>query len=64
MPGKVLKVMVAVGDRVSDEQPLVIIEAMKMEFTVRAPHAGHVAAVHFAEGAQVAAGDILVELEA
>lgn len=64
MPGKVLKVMVAVGDQVSDEQPLVIIEAMKMEFTVRAPHAGHIATVHFAEGAQVAAGDILVELEA
>jgi biotin carboxyl carrier protein len=63
MPGKVLKVMAAVGDTVTDEQPLVIIEAMKMEFTVRAPHAGVVAAVRFAEGAQVAAGDILVELE-
>ncbi|HVF99651.1 MAG TPA: biotin/lipoyl-containing protein, partial [Chloroflexia bacterium] len=63
MPGKVLKVMAAVGDRVMDEQPLVIIEAMKMEFTVRAPHAGVVATVHFPEGAQVAAGDILVELE-
>jgi biotin carboxyl carrier protein len=36
---------------------------MKMEFTVRAPHAGRVAAVLFPEGAQVAAGDILVELE-
>jgi acetyl/propionyl-CoA carboxylase alpha subunit len=63
MPGKVLKVMAAVGDRVADEQALVIIEAMKMEFTVRAPHAGVVAAVRFPEGAQVAAGDILVELE-
>jgi 3-methylcrotonyl-CoA carboxylase alpha subunit len=63
MPGKVLKVMAAVGDAVTDEQPLVIIEAMKMEFTVRAPHAGVVAAVRFAEGAQVAAGDILMELE-
>jgi 3-methylcrotonyl-CoA carboxylase alpha subunit len=63
MPGKVLKVMAAVGDKVTDEQPLVIIEAMKMEFTVRATHAGVVATVHFQEGAQVAAGDILVELE-
>ena len=63
MPGKVLKVLVAPGDAVSDEQPLVIIEAMKMEFTVRAPHEGRVAAIHYDEGAQVAAGDILVELE-
>ncbi|MDQ5825721.1 MAG: 3-methylcrotonyl-CoA carboxylase [Chloroflexota bacterium] len=63
MPGKVLKVLIAAGDSVAEEQPLVIIEAMKMEFTVRAPHAGRVAAVLFPEGAQVAAGDILVELE-
>ncbi|MDQ3928542.1 MAG: acetyl-CoA carboxylase biotin carboxylase subunit [Chloroflexota bacterium] len=63
MPGKVLKVMVAVGDSVTDEQPLVIIEAMKMEFTVRAPHEGRVAAIRYSEGAQVAAGDVLVELE-
>ncbi|MEA2574109.1 MAG: 3-methylcrotonyl-CoA carboxylase alpha subunit [Chloroflexia bacterium] len=63
MPGKVLKVMVAAGDSVADEQPLVIIEAMKMEFTVRAPHSGRVAAVKYPEGAQVAAGDVLVELE-
>ncbi|HEX8231473.1 MAG TPA: biotin carboxylase N-terminal domain-containing protein [Chloroflexia bacterium] len=63
MPGKVLKVMVAAGEAVTEEQPLVIIEAMKMEFTVRAPHTGRVAAILFPEGAQVAAGDILVELE-
>ncbi|MDQ3707117.1 MAG: ATP-grasp domain-containing protein [Chloroflexota bacterium] len=63
MPGKVLKVLVAAGDSVTEEQPLVIIEAMKMEFTVRAPHTGKVASVLFPEGAQVAAGDILVELE-
>jgi 3-methylcrotonyl-CoA carboxylase alpha subunit len=63
MPGKVLKVFVAPGDAVNEEQPLVIIEAMKMEFTVRAPHAGHVATVRFTEGAQVAVGDLLVELE-
>jgi 3-methylcrotonyl-CoA carboxylase alpha subunit len=63
MPGKVLKVFVAPGDAVKEEQPLVIIEAMKMEFTVRAPHAGQVASVRFTEGAQVAVGDVLVELE-
>jgi biotin carboxyl carrier protein len=62
MPGKVLKVLVASGDSVEEEQPLVIIEAMKMEFTVRAPHSGTVAAVKYKEGDQVAVGDILVEL--
>jgi 3-methylcrotonyl-CoA carboxylase alpha subunit len=63
MPGKVLKVFVGEGDQVTEEQPLVIIEAMKMEFTVRAPHDGKVARVHYPEGAQVAVGDVLVELE-
>lgn len=63
MPGKVLRVLVAAGDKVSEEQPLVIIEAMKMEFTVRAPHEGSVAAVKYNEGDQVAVGDVLVELD-
>ncbi len=63
MPGKVLKVMVEKGAEVVEEQPLVIIEAMKMEFTVRAPHNGTVAAIHYNEGDQVSVGDVLVELE-
>jgi len=63
MPGKVLKVLVSQGKEVVDEQPLVIIEAMKMEFTVRAPHAGRVAMIKYGEGEQVAVGDVLVELE-
>jgi 3-methylcrotonyl-CoA carboxylase alpha subunit len=63
MPGKVLKVFVGEGDQVHDDQPLVIIEAMKMEFTVRAPHDGRVAQVRYAEGAQVAVGDVLIELD-
>ncbi|MDQ6694983.1 MAG: ATP-grasp domain-containing protein [Chloroflexota bacterium] len=63
MPGKVLKLFVTDGDEVNDEQPLVIIEAMKMEFTVRAPHSGKVARVLCSEGDQVAVGDVLVEME-
>jgi 3-methylcrotonyl-CoA carboxylase alpha subunit len=63
MPGKVLKVMVAPGDAVTDGQPLVIIEAMKMEFTVKAPHDGKVETIRYKVGDQVAVGDILVELE-
>jgi 3-methylcrotonyl-CoA carboxylase alpha subunit len=63
MPGKVLKVLAKPGDLVSEDQPLVIIEAMKMEFTVRAPHDGIVAAIHYQEGDQVSVGDILAEME-
>ena len=62
MPGKVLKVMVAAGDIVTDGQPLVIVEAMKMEFTVKAPHDGKVERVRYSVGQQVAVGDVLVEL--
>jgi len=63
MPGKVLKLLVDDGEDVVSEQPLIIIEAMKMEFTVRAPHDGRVAAVKFRQGEQVAVGDVLIELE-
>ena len=63
MPGKVLSVLVGPGSEVEAEQPLVVIEAMKMEFTVRAPRAGQVRAVHYEEGDQVSVGDVLVELE-
>jgi 3-methylcrotonyl-CoA carboxylase alpha subunit len=63
MPGKVLRLLVGEGDSVDAEQPLVIIEAMKMEFTVRAPHDGRVASVKFVQGDQVAVGDVLIELE-
>jgi 3-methylcrotonyl-CoA carboxylase alpha subunit len=63
MPGKVLRVLVSAGDKVTAEQPLVIIEAMKMEFTVRAPHDGSVSAVKYKQGDQVAVGDIVVELD-
>jgi 3-methylcrotonyl-CoA carboxylase alpha subunit len=63
MPGKVLSVLVEPGTEVAEAQALVVIEAMKMEFTVRAPHDGRVRAVHYAEGDQVAVGDVLVEME-
>jgi 3-methylcrotonyl-CoA carboxylase alpha subunit len=63
MPGKVLKVLAKPGDTVSDNQPLVIIEAMKMEFTVRAPHDGKLAAMYYQEGDQVSVGDILAAME-
>ena len=59
MPGAVLRVAVAEGDRVSAGQVLFTLEAMKMEHPVRAPGAGTVTAVCVAAGSQVDAGAVL-----
>ncbi|MDX6507958.1 MAG: 3-methylcrotonyl-CoA carboxylase alpha subunit, partial [Gaiellaceae bacterium] len=63
MPGTVIRVLVAAGDRVEPRQPLVVLEAMKMETPVVSPYAAVVHAVHVAEGDRVAGGMVLVELE-
>jgi glutaconyl-CoA/methylmalonyl-CoA decarboxylase subunit gamma len=63
MPGTVIRVEVAPGDAVSARQPLIVLEAMKMEIPVHSPFDGTVKAVHAAEGDQVAGGALLVELE-
>ena len=63
MPGKVVAVLVATGDAVEPGQPLVVLEAMKMESTFAAEIAGVVRAVHAVAGALVDAGQVLVELE-
>jgi acetyl/propionyl-CoA carboxylase alpha subunit len=63
MPGTVIKVLVAPGDQVQARQPLLVLEAMKMEMPVTAPHDGAVRNVHVAEGDRVAGGAVLVELE-
>ena len=62
MPGRIVKVLVKAGDRVEPRQRLVVIEAMKMENELRAPHAGTVAVVHAVEGALVEAKAVLVAL--
>jgi acetyl/propionyl-CoA carboxylase alpha subunit len=62
MPGTVIKVLVAAGDRVAAREPLVVLEAMKMETPLVAPYGGTVASVHVREGDRVAGGVLLVEL--
>ena len=52
------------GDNVDKEQPLLIIEAMKMEYTVRAPYEGTIADVLFAIGDQVEHGEMLLRIDA
>ena len=56
MPGAVRRVLVAAGDEVVAGQPLVVIEAMKMEHQIVAPADGTVAAVHVTPGQQVDTG--------
>jgi len=63
MPGTVIKVLVSKGDRVQPRQPLVVLEAMKMETPVVSPYAAVVRAVHVSEGDRVAGGTVLVELK-
>ena len=62
MPGRVIAVRAATGERVAAHQPLVVLEAMKMEHAVVAPMDGSVARVHVSVGEQVQRGDLLVEL--
>jgi 3-methylcrotonyl-CoA carboxylase alpha subunit len=63
MPGKVLQVLVAAGDVVEPDGALLLLEAMKMEMTVRATHRCRVVAVKVEALAMVGPGDTLVELE-
>jgi acetyl/propionyl-CoA carboxylase alpha subunit len=63
MPGTVIRVLVAAGDSVEARQPLVVLEAMKMETPLVSPYAAIVRAVHVAEGDRVAGGAALVELD-
>ena len=63
MPGTVSRVMVEAGQEVKQGQPLLAVEAMKMEHLIRAPHAGRVTEVRAKAGEMVAPGRALVALE-
>jgi 3-methylcrotonyl-CoA carboxylase alpha subunit len=63
IPGKVVAIKIAPGDEVSPGQPLIVLEAMKMENELSADRAGKVAAVHTKAGDTVEGGELLVELE-
>ena len=64
MPGVVLEVRCAPGDRVEARQTLVVLEAMKMEHHVKAPADGVVSEVRVSVGQHVESGTLLVEFEA
>src|SRR5207302_3221322 len=63
LPGKIIDLRVKPGDTVSKGQPLLVLEAMKMEHTLTAPADGKIKSVRYAVGEQVAEGADLVEFE-
>ncbi|EFO80512.1 carbamoyl-phosphate synthase L chain ATP-binding [Oscillochloris trichoides DG-6] len=64
MPGTLVKVLVSEGETVAEGQPLLVLEAMKMEHTVVAPYAGIVRRIPFKAGSSVTGGADLIEVEA
>ncbi|WHA09572.1 acetyl-CoA carboxylase biotin carboxyl carrier protein subunit [Enterococcus montenegrensis] len=62
MPGTILKILVNVGDEVKENQPVMILEAMKMENEVVAPKAGTVTGIHVTQGQMVNPGEALITI--
>ncbi len=63
MPGKVIKLLKREGDIIDESQTLVVIEAMKMEYNLKAQKKMKIKKIHCAEGKTVNLGQKLVELE-
>ena len=61
--GSVWKIEVVVGDKVAQDDPLIVLESMKMEIPLLAPRAGVVREILVAEGESIAEGDVAVILE-
>lgn len=64
IPGTVFKIEVKVGDEVAEDDPVVILESMKMEIPVGAPQAGRVAEILVEEGEAVEEGQEVAVIEA
>ncbi|MGT2743078.1 acetyl-CoA carboxylase biotin carboxyl carrier protein subunit [Streptococcus plurextorum] len=62
MPGTILRILVNVGDTVTENQPLMILEAMKMENEIVATSAGTVTGIHVSQGQTVNPGDGLITI--
>src|SRR5262249_14159183 len=62
MPGKIIRVLVQVGDQVAVGQGLVVVEAMKMQNEVRSPKSGTVERLFAQENQPINAGDVLCEV--
>ena len=62
MPGKIVKILVAEGEKVVLKQPLVIVESMKMENEIKSPANGTVKSIHFKAGDLVESGQPIIKL--
>jgi len=62
IPGLITKVMIAEGDQVESGQPLLVLEAMKMENEIRAPHAGRIKSLLAFPGQSVSHNELLAEI--
>ena len=63
MPGKVVKLLLNVGDEVTPGQGVVVVEAMKMQNEIKSPKAGRIAEIRVTEGEAVAANQLLAVVE-
>lgn len=63
MPGKILELMVSEGDQVEENEPVIILEAMKMENELKSPATGIVSSVNIAQGDNVEKNQPLLEIE-
>jgi len=63
MPGKIIKINGNIGDKVGENQVLVVMEAMKMEYTLKAPIESRITEILCEPGQQVALGQILMKLD-
>ena len=63
MPGRIISVNAKVGDPVKAGDPLIVMEAMKMETTLEAPRDGVITEIHTSENALVSGDTILIELD-
>jgi pyruvate carboxylase subunit B len=63
MPGKILEIMVSEGDEVEKDQPLVILEAMKMENELKAPVSGIIASITAETGQSLEKNSPILEIE-
>jgi biotin carboxyl carrier protein len=63
MVGKVISVLVEVGQQVAEDEPLLMLEAMKVEMPIASPANGTVASIQVKEGDTVEAESLLMELD-
>ncbi len=63
MPGRVVRMLVKIGEEVQEHQGVVVIEAMKMQNELKAPKAGRIASIAVSIGDAVGAGEVLVIVE-